>query len=129
MTRKLELTGEKFGRLTVIRRVESNRKGNTQWLCLCDCGNETVAVGYTLKNGNKKSCGCLQRERTGKAAMVHGMYGTRLHKTWQGMKARCDNPNEKVTQIMVVVEYSIATTGKTSNLSVIGLWQMDMLTN
>jgi len=95
MTKRLELTGQKFGRLTVIRRVESNKKGNTQWLCLCDCSNETIAVGYTLKNGRKKSCGCLQRERTGKAATIHGMYGTRLHKTWLGMKERCNNPNYK----------------------------------
>ncbi len=68
MARFVDLTGQRFGRLTVIKQIEdyisSNGKRMTQWLCKCDCGNETKVVGsrLTKKNGTK-SCGCLQREK------------------------------------------------------------------
>jgi hypothetical protein len=56
-----DISGEKFNRLTVIRKGKSvNRK--TYWLCKCECGNETEVEGYSLKIGNTKSCGCLNRE-------------------------------------------------------------------
>lgn len=62
------MTGEKFNRLTVIKRVEDyiSPKGqhHTQWLCKCDCGNECVVRGSCLKNNNTKSCGCLDSETT-----------------------------------------------------------------
>ena len=58
-----DLTGQRFGRLTVIKRVENNRHGKAQWLCKCDCGNETTVIGSGLINGNTKSCGCYNRER------------------------------------------------------------------
>ena len=53
-----DITGQKFGRLTVIERIE----GKDMWRCKCDCGNETTARGSTLIQGRKRSCGCLQRE-------------------------------------------------------------------
>lgn len=57
----IDLTGQTFNRLTVIRRVE-NKGRNTMWLCKCSCGNETVVSAGNLKTGNTKSCGCLNRE-------------------------------------------------------------------
>lgn len=53
-----DLTNQIFGRLTVLEQVEGG------WKCLCNCGNITVVRGYSLKNGNTKSCGCLQKDRT-----------------------------------------------------------------
>lgn len=53
-------TGQKFGKLTVIKFVRSN-KIKTFWLCKCDCGNEKIASGRDLKCGNTKSCGCLNK--------------------------------------------------------------------
>lgn len=70
---KEDLTGKKFGRLTVIEQTDDyiNPNGShyARWLCLCDCGNSnSVKVrGTSLKNGSVKSCGCLQRENTSKA--------------------------------------------------------------
>lgn len=62
MPKALDLTGQRFNRLTVLKRVENSRNGKSQWLCKCDCGNETIVIGSHLKNGNTKSCGCLDKE-------------------------------------------------------------------
>lgn len=59
MSKPNNLTGQRFGRLVVIRRVQNNEKGNTVWCCRCDCGKEVDIVGYSLKSGKSKSCGCL----------------------------------------------------------------------
>lgn len=64
-----DLTGQKFGKLTVVRRVEDavTEKGNrfTQWFCVCDCGNEAVVLGSALTRLKRPtlSCGCLQRDK------------------------------------------------------------------
>lgn len=52
-----DLTGQKFNKLTVIKR-ESDKCNHTRWLCLCDCGNKTIVYGYNLKSGHTTSCGC-----------------------------------------------------------------------
>jgi len=60
--KKIDLTGQKYGRLTVIKEVERN--GYTRrWLCRCECGNETIVTQPNLRNGHTTSCGCVQRER------------------------------------------------------------------
>lgn len=48
MTKPVDLTGKKFGRLTVLKRVENTKFNKTQWLCKCDCGKETIAIGGNL---------------------------------------------------------------------------------
>ena len=63
MARVKDLTGQRFGRLTVIKRVENNKHGKARWLCKCDCGNETIVLGASLSNGTTTSCGCYNRER------------------------------------------------------------------
>lgn len=63
----IDLTGQKFGRLTVIKRADNDKHGNAQWLCKCECGNETIVRGFLLKRGTTKSCGCLQKESLEKA--------------------------------------------------------------
>lgn len=65
-----DLTGQKFGRLTVIKRGPNSKSRNTQWWCLCDCQIDksqeeqklTLVIGNNLIRGITKSCGCLQRE-------------------------------------------------------------------
>lgn len=54
-----DLTGMKFGKLTVIKPVKTKNSKYSQWLCKCDCGNEVVAYSYKLLAGRVKSCGCL----------------------------------------------------------------------
>lgn len=57
----IDLTGQKFGRLTVIKRDFSKKR--TAWLCKCECGKEKVVISNDLRSGKTKSCGCLQKER------------------------------------------------------------------
>lgn len=61
MSRVVDLTGKRFGRYVVIKR-DKNKNGHTTWLCRCDCGNEKVVVGQSLKTGATMSCGCLNKE-------------------------------------------------------------------
>lgn len=65
---KEDLTGKKFGRLTVLEQAEdyvnpSNKKRHARWRCRCECGNKTIVTGSQLKSGKTKSCGCLNREK------------------------------------------------------------------
>lgn len=56
-----DITGKRYSRLTVLERQRPvPGANNTRWVCICDCGNETVAYGFQLKAGNAKSCGCLR---------------------------------------------------------------------
>lgn len=61
MPKKLNLLGQKYGRLTVISSAP-NQRGNSAWLCQCDCGNQKIILTRSLRNGNTKSCGCLHKE-------------------------------------------------------------------
>lgn len=60
----IDLTGQKFGRLTIISRAENNKWNQICWNCLCDCENPNIIKvdGSSLKKGNTKSCGCLKEE-------------------------------------------------------------------
>ena len=66
MGRKLELSGKRFGRLTVIRE-NGKKNGRTAWLCKCDCGNYTTVQGSLLNTGKVISCGCFRKEQLKKA--------------------------------------------------------------
>lgn len=92
--RFIDLSGEQFGRLTVIKRVE-NRGKRTMFLCKCDCGKETIVTQSSLVRGNTQSCGCLWKEKVGKKSITHGMSGTRLHTIWKNLRQRCENKNHK----------------------------------
>ena len=59
----LELTGQKFGRLTVIERTDLHKGKKVLWRCLCECGEERLVGTGSLTSGNSKSCGCLDREK------------------------------------------------------------------
>lgn len=90
MGKFIDLTGQRFGRLIVIKRVENNKNNKVQWLCKCNCGNITYLSTSALTTGNTKSCGCLKHE--GKSNLKHGKTKTRLYHIWNGMKQRCFNP-------------------------------------
>ena len=84
-----DLTGRTFGRLTVLKRNGSNENGRATWLCVCECGKETVKVGKLLLNGHCKSCGCGEYENRVNNITSHGLSNTRLYTIWGGMKQRC----------------------------------------
>lgn len=52
-----DLTGQRFGELTVVERGPNDNQGKARWYCICDCGNETLVSRSNLKSGNVKSCG------------------------------------------------------------------------
>jgi hypothetical protein len=89
-----DLTGQRFGRLAVIKRADNyvSPKGQnlTQWLCRCDCGKETITTSRNLVSGNTQSCGCLHNEITSKSKTIHGMRDNRLYYIWHGMIDRCE---------------------------------------
>jgi 5-methylcytosine-specific restriction endonuclease McrA len=64
LSRRTDLTGKKFGRLTVVKYHDKNKHGQLRWLCQCSCGNKCVVGGNHLGNGHTKSCGCA-REKSG----------------------------------------------------------------
>ncbi len=71
----IDLTDQHFGRLTAIRRVDSNSKKGGNWLCICECGNYTMVRSNNLRGGNTKSCGCLRREKSRRRALqVDGVF-------------------------------------------------------
>lgn len=83
----IDLTGQRFGRLTVQHR--SPAKGQARWLCQCDCGTEKVVPSDRLRLGETRSCGCLHREVTKQNLTTHGLSKTPTYQIWAGMKKRC----------------------------------------
>lgn len=84
-----------FGRLTVIGITRID--GRLYRVCMCECGATTYARITDLTRGNKKSCGCLNREKSAQRASernrVHGFTGTKEHEAWMSMWKRCTDPN------------------------------------
>ena len=78
MSKLIDLTGRRFGRLTVLYRdvnkASKNGRQIVMWRCVCDCGNEISVSGDSLRNGNTGSCGCIQTE-------TRSTNGQKNHKT------------------------------------------------
>ncbi len=64
--RVIDITGERFGRLTVMGLSHVNGRRQSVWICRCDCGNivELRKSHFAYKNSKQKSCGCLHRENS-----------------------------------------------------------------
>lgn len=62
MKKLSDLTGTRFGKLTVIENAGRDSSNQEIWKCHCDCGNDCIVLATRLKSGRKKSCGCLQKE-------------------------------------------------------------------
>jgi hypothetical protein len=94
------MTGRRIGRLVVRSRASENRGGTTaRWLCLCDCGNERVVDGSSLRIGKTRSCGCLTADVARERSTKHG-HNTTAGKSpeygaWASMVGRCTNPNNR----------------------------------
>ena len=90
MSRKpLDLVGQTFGKLTVVKRIGSNAHGTSMWLCECECGETSIVLASNLMYGTTRSCGCMMGHRT------HGMSETKAYKEWEGMKKRCYTKSEQ----------------------------------
>ena len=70
MGRLIDLTGQKFNRLTVLEKDTAKKSKNACWICQCECGNIVSVQGVHLRNGHTKSCGCLQREKSSEYSLI-----------------------------------------------------------
>lgn len=68
-----DLTGQTFGKLTVIERAGRTKNDNATWHCECECGGQTVAMGTSLKRGETVSCGCVKTIPVARKALYEDM--------------------------------------------------------
>lgn len=96
MGRFVDLTGRKFGKLTVIRIAGRDKYHKILYLCLCECGQEKITLGRSLLNGHCQSCGCLNLEIKQQKSKYKGLAQNeaRLYYIWKDMIARCYNSKE-----------------------------------
>ena len=94
----IDMTGKRFGLLTVLGRAPDAKGTRTyiRWRCVCDCGNETVRYGASLRAAYRaskipKNCGCL----VGTQVYKHGMSATKPYSIWYDMIRRCTNTNAR----------------------------------
>jgi hypothetical protein len=92
----IDITDQRFGRLTVIQRSANCRQGQARWLCKCDCGNLREVESSHLRRGQTQSCGCLARELLIKRSLRHGHARdkTPTYLTWKSMFRRCTTPTD-----------------------------------
>lgn len=94
----IEMSGQRFGRLTVVERNGSYRGKKAIWRASCDCGGEISVIGVNLRNGHTQSCGCLKRDSARLVSLNNITHGeARLgrsheYRTWTAIKNRCSNP-------------------------------------
>ena len=93
--KKLQLKGQRFGRLMVIEESGRAAEGTVLWICKCECGNFTIVRGRSLKKGNTKSCGCLRKDTVRKRSITHGLRKHPLYPVWNDMLHRCYNEKSK----------------------------------
>lgn len=88
----LDLSGQRFGRWTVISRAGRTKHKNATWMCQCDCGAHGVVASNQLRRGKSQSCGCLASEAKSIRSKTHGMRRTRTYRIWMNMIQRCTQP-------------------------------------
>lgn len=85
-------------RLTIIDlgepRIAKNGRKRQTFICLCECGNITIAERSNILSGRVRSCGCYKKEYLKTTHSTHGRAHCRLYNVWASMKRRCYTPNE-----------------------------------
>lgn len=97
MAEFIDITGQKFGRLTVIRFLEPEERvlRRKSWLCQCDCGNIVHMDGAKLRSGHTRSCGCLCVESARNINLKYKYSYKRLYAVYKHMIQRCKDPKER----------------------------------
>lgn len=93
MPKRVDITNEKYGKLTAIKYSHTNKGKKAVWECKCDCGNVHYATAKDLRSGNTKSCGCAKMEMIRLLKYKDGRCNERLYKVWSTMLKRCYNKN------------------------------------
>lgn len=78
MPKTVDLTGQKFGKLTVLERTQELQDGYYVWKCRCSCGNETLVNTKRLKRGTVKDCGCVSSDSARKGPVAEDLTGQRF---------------------------------------------------
>lgn len=91
--RILDLTGKKFGKLTVVSFLK-REKNHTYWVCKCECGNEKIVSTNSLRKGDTIGCGCSVGKSIKHGDTKNGIR-TPEYTAWNNIKVRCTQPNSK----------------------------------
>ena len=95
MSRGIDLTNLRYGKLTVIEQAPERRNGQLCWRCLCDCCNFVNVRSRDLRRGHTTSCGCWQKAvRDAGCNYRHGGKDTPEYRSWKHAKGRCYDVNE-----------------------------------
>lgn len=114
MPNPLELSGKKFGKLTVLEKTDEKRNGNIIWKCKCECGSLTYVKASNLKSGNTTSCGrCLSNQdlegqRFGRLVVNNMAYRKNCFNYWL---CKCDCGNEKIIRADSLIERKTRSCG------------------
>lgn len=98
---KLEIAGQRFGRLVVVSYVGPDRNGHSLWSCRCDCGGQVQTLVNYLRRGDTKSCGCIKPRRNKGGSRSHGHClrgenkATPTYRSWRSMVERCTKASHK----------------------------------
>lgn len=99
MAKREDISGNKYGRVTVIEYAGTSEDKRALWKCSCDCGRTFVTRGKDLRQGKVNSCGCARKERCRdrmrKINTTHGHRDSRLYVVWRDMKSRVLNQKNK----------------------------------
>ena len=93
--KRFDLTNKRFGRLIAQECIGKNKRNYAVWLCVCDCGKKLFVASNYLKNGDTKSCGCLNRDSARQRMTTHSMSGAPAYSSWHRMKQRCLNIKDR----------------------------------
>lgn len=92
MPRFVDFTNVRVGKLTVIERTNSTKRGESRWVCKCDCGGSIVLTRRQLQKGRIDNCGCVSKPHHN---ATHGYSNTPLYNHWKAMLYRCENPKNQ----------------------------------
>lgn len=90
-----DLTGKRFGRLTVLGIAYKTKHSDVYWRCKCDCGTIKNVLVSNLNSGNVKSCGCYMKDRIKETNSTHGCTKKRIYKIYRGILNRCKTTRQK----------------------------------
>jgi hypothetical protein len=87
---RVDITGQRFGRLVALERLGAISGANASWRCRCDCGNEHTVALHMLRQGFTRSCGCLRREsaaRNGQSENSRRAAAEKMRRRWGHQQA------------------------------------------
>ena len=93
MPKFIDLSGQKFGQLLVVKTVGKNKQGSYSWLCKCSCGEKTIVSSDNLRRCHTQSCGCLHKETLTKHGHNSRNKVSPTYRSWKSVIQRCNNPN------------------------------------